>query len=144
MNIRLLQGNSQRMRTRHMWFWMRNIQLFWFFKIPNSCGTNNLTIPLYVASRLFSNRSQMTSKCGKNKKVAQEAQLSVLLIFLPHLTSSVIYCRTDQPQRGIYLFFYDKKAKSFKVMTSYTRLSSSKSLIRTNQNACRIQLIIEI
>ena len=26
--------------------------------------------------RLFSNRSQMTSKCGKNKKVAHEAQQS--------------------------------------------------------------------
>ena len=32
-----------------------------------------------VAVRLFSNRSQMTSKCGKNKKVAHEA----LLMFLP-------------------------------------------------------------
>ena len=30
-----------------------------------------------VAVRLFSNRSQMTSKCGKNKKVAHEAQPSV-------------------------------------------------------------------
>ena len=27
----------------------------------------------HVAVRLFSNRSQMTSKCGKNKKVAHEA-----------------------------------------------------------------------
>ena len=26
----------------------------------------------YVAVRLFSNRSQMTSRCGKNKKVADE------------------------------------------------------------------------
>ena len=26
----------------------------------------------------------MTSKCGKNKKVAHEAQPSVLLMFLPH------------------------------------------------------------
>ena len=26
----------------------------------------------HVAVRLFSNRSQMTSKCGKNKKVAHE------------------------------------------------------------------------
>ena len=30
-----------------------------------------------VAVRLFSNRSQMTSKCGKNKKVAHKAQPSV-------------------------------------------------------------------
>ena len=34
-----------------------------------------------VAMRLFSNRSQMTSKCGKNKKVAYEAQLSMSLMF---------------------------------------------------------------
>ena len=33
--------------------------------------------------RLFSNRSQMTSKCGKNKKVAHEAQ-PLSLMFLPH------------------------------------------------------------
>ena len=33
---------------------------------------------------LFSNRSQMTSKCGKNKKVAHKAQPSVSLMFLPH------------------------------------------------------------
>ena len=33
----------------------------------------------------FSNRSQMTSKCGKNKKVAHKAQPSVSLMFLPHL-----------------------------------------------------------
>ena len=34
--------------------------------------------------RLFSNRSQTTSKCGENKKVAHEAQPSVSLMFLPH------------------------------------------------------------
>ena len=32
-----------------------------------------LTNKFHVAVRLFSNRSQMTSKCGKNKKVAHEA-----------------------------------------------------------------------
>ena len=37
-----------------------------------------------IAVRLFSNRSQMTSTCGKNKKVAHEAQSSVSLMFLPH------------------------------------------------------------
>ena len=39
-----------------------------------------LTNRSHVAMRLFSNRSQMTSKCGKNKKVAHEAQPSVSLI----------------------------------------------------------------
>ena len=34
--------------------------------------------------RLFSNKSQRTSKCGENKQVAHEAQLSVSLMFLPH------------------------------------------------------------
>ena len=43
-----------------------------------------LTNRFHVAVRLFSNRSQMTSKCGKNKKVAREAQPSVSLMFLPH------------------------------------------------------------
>ena len=44
----------------------------------------NLTNRFHVAVRLFSNRSQMTSKCGKNKKVAHEAQPSVSQMFLPH------------------------------------------------------------
>ena len=43
-----------------------------------------LTNRFHVAVRLFSNRSQMTSKCGKNKKVAHEAKPSVSLMFLPH------------------------------------------------------------
>ena len=43
-----------------------------------------LTNRFHVAVRLFSNRSQMTSICGKNKKVAHEAQPSVSLMFLPH------------------------------------------------------------
>ena len=38
----------------------------------------------HVAVRLFSNRSQMTSKCGKNKKVAHKVQPSVSLMFSPH------------------------------------------------------------
>ena len=37
------------------------------------CERVYLTNRFHVAVRLFSNRSQMTSKCGKNKKVAHEA-----------------------------------------------------------------------
>ena len=44
---------------------------------------NYLTNRFQVAVRLFSNRSQMTSKCGKNKNVAHGAQPSVSLMFLP-------------------------------------------------------------
>ena len=43
-----------------------------------------LTNRFKVAMCLFSNRSQMTSKCGKNKKVAHKVQPSVSLMFLPH------------------------------------------------------------
>ena len=42
-----------------------------------------LTNRFHVAVHLFSNRSQMTSKCDKDE-VAHEAQPSVLLMFLPH------------------------------------------------------------
>ena len=47
------------------------------------CGLD-LTNRFHVAERLFSNRSQMRSKCGKNKEVAHEPQASVSLMFLPH------------------------------------------------------------
>ena len=33
--------------------------------------------------------AQMTSKCGKNKKVAHEPQASVSLMFLPQIVSSL-------------------------------------------------------
>ena len=49
-----------------------------------------LTNRFQVAVRLFSNRLQMTSKCGKNKKVADEAQPSVSLMFLPHFDLYII------------------------------------------------------
>ena len=35
--------------------------------------SNYLTNRFHVAGRLFSNRSEMASKCGKNKKAAHEA-----------------------------------------------------------------------
>ena len=43
-----------------------------------------LTNRFQVAVRLFSNRSQITPKCGRNRKVAHEAQPSVSLMFLPN------------------------------------------------------------
>ena len=42
-----------------------------FFREFHGCFY--LTNRFHVAGRLFSNRSQMTSKCGKNEKVAHEA-----------------------------------------------------------------------
>ena len=49
----------------------------YFVDVLNWLQFVSLTNRFQVAVHLFSNRSQMTSKCGKNKKVAHEAQLSV-------------------------------------------------------------------
>ena len=55
----------------------------WFVVLASLLATYiYLTNRFHVAVRLFSNRLQMTSKCGKNKKVAHEAIAS--LMFLPH------------------------------------------------------------
>jgi len=66
----------------------------------------NLTNRFHVAVRLFSNRSQMTSKCGKNKKVTHEAiserVTDVLTTFLRPLWSIT---ESDARQHGIYLFY---------------------------------------
>ena len=52
---------------------------------PISLFNIDLTNRFHVAVRLLSNRSQKTSKCGKNKKkVAHEESPSVSLMFLPH------------------------------------------------------------
>ena len=56
-----------------------------FFKIIIT-----LTNRFHAATRLFSDRLQMTSKFGKNKKVSQKAKLSVSPI-----------CVTDLQQHGI-------------------------------------------
>ena len=44
----------------------------------------HLTNRFQVAVHLFSDRSQMKSKCGKNKKVAHKVQLSVSLMLFSH------------------------------------------------------------
>ena len=57
----------------------------------------------HVAVGLFSNRSQRTSKCGKNIVTHSPAARVPLLCFYHILTSSVIYYWTDARQHGIYL-----------------------------------------
>ena len=58
------------------------------------------------------------------------------------LTSSVIYYWTGARQLGIYLFYVIKNYKKVLLMTSSIRLSSNRSWVRTNQNACITELII--
>ena len=61
----------------------------------------------HVAVRLFSNRSQKTSKCGKNISDTLGLPPRVPLFCSYHiLTSSVIYYWTDARQHGIYLLIW--------------------------------------
>ena len=55
------------------------------------CLHRSNRVRFHVAVRLFSNRSQMTSKCGKNKKVAHEGSWVCHWCSYHILTSSVIY-----------------------------------------------------
>ena len=59
---------------------------------------HNLTNRFQVAVHLFSNRSQMTSKCDKNKKVAHEAQrLWCLLIMRIMYQNKTRHCQHPWP-----------------------------------------------
>ena len=66
-----------------------------------------LTNRFHVAVRLFCNRLQMMSKCGKNKKVAS----SVSLMFLPYFD---VFCdlllNRRSATRNLFVL-YNKEAK---------------------------------
>ena len=57
------------------------------FLFRSSYKTNRFN----VAVVLFSNRSQTMSKCGKNISDTLASGSCVTSLFLPHLTSSVMY-----------------------------------------------------
>ena len=57
----------------------------------------NLTNRFYVAVSLFSNWSQMTSKCGKNKNVAHEAIAECVTDVLWSITE-----QTHENMDGVY------------------------------------------
>ena len=59
----------------HVYILWRSPQSPTILKKVNRYFTNRF----HVVMRLFSNRSQITSKCGKNKKVAHEATANKLL-----------------------------------------------------------------
>ena len=84
-----------------------------------------LTNRLHVAVRLFSNRSQMMSKCGKDKKVAHEAQPSVSLMFLPHF--EVLYDLLLNRRTATWNLFvlYNKKLKYTGKMPFYFEFGHS-------------------
>ena len=101
-----------------------------------------LTNRFQVAMRLFSNRSQMTSKCGKNKKVAHKAQLSVSLMFLPHFDVLCDLLLNRCMATWNLFALYNKELKKVLMMMSSIHLSSNRSYVRTNHNACITELII--
>ena len=74
----------------------------------------HLTNRFHVAGLLFSNRSQMTSKCGKNKKVAHEAQPSVSLMFLPHFDVLCDLLLNRRTATWNLFVLYNKKNKNIR------------------------------
>ena len=57
---------------------------------------DTIHVQLATCTYLFSNRSQMTSKCDKNTKVTHEGKTGVLLLFLPYFDVYVI-CNSTEP-----------------------------------------------
>ena len=71
--------------------------MLWSRAVVSRVEYNWLTNRFHVAVRLFSNRSQMTSKCGKNKEVA--------VMFLPDFDVTCDLLLKDPRKHGIYLFY---------------------------------------
>ena len=131
----LSQGVIKTSSRRHA---LLLIYLVWHL-VSMTTHAIKLTNRFHVAVRLFSDRSQMTSKCGKNKKGTQKHSTSrvihVLATFWRPLTS-VIYYWTDARQQGIHLFYTIKEQKHV------DDIISTLSIDRTNQNSRTIWLMI--
>ena len=90
--------------------------LEWLFLFFQYCYAGTIIVPaivsltnrFHVAVRLFCNKSQMTSKCDKNKKVTHKAEPSVSLMFLPHFDVLCDHYWADPWQHGTYLFYIIK------------------------------------
>jgi len=85
-----------------------------------------------VAVHLFSNRSKMTSKCGKNKKSGTQGYSRVCHWCSYHiLMSSVINHWTDARQHGIYLFYTIKKQTILKIFKHNSKAGPLPTLTNT-------------
>ena len=77
----------------------------------------------------------MMPKCGKNKKVAHEAQPSVSLMFLPHFD---ILCdlllNRHMATWNLFLLYNKELKKSFNDDVIYT--SALQQIISENQSEC--------
>ena len=89
-----------------------------------------LTNRFRVTVRLFSNRSQMTSKCAENKEVVHEPQASVSLqMFLPHFD---IFCDLllNRPTAtwNLLVFYNNQKRKKTDTRTYLVPLLTVRGL----------------
>ena len=77
----------------------------------------------------------MTSKCGKNTKVAHEAQPSVLLMFLPHFDILCDLLLNRRTATWNLFVLYNKEF--FKKFNDYVIYSSVlQKIISENQSEC--------
>ena len=67
-----------------------------------------VTSRFHVAVQLFRNRLQMTSKCGKNKKVAHEL-LGECVTDVPTTFSCLLWSITEQMQGNVESFYHLKQ-----------------------------------
>ena len=79
----------------------------------------HLTNGFHGAVRLFGYRSQMTSKRGKNKKEAHEAQSSVSLMFLPYFDVLCDLLLKRHTVTWNLFVLYNKKFKYTEKMSFY-------------------------
>ena len=97
-----MRGNPCLLNTNNLTLQVSSLVSSLMDKILRGIRKNDveyLTNRFHIAMRLFSNRSQMTSKCGKNNEVARNPQVSVSQTFLPHF--DVLWdlqCITEQTQ----------------------------------------------
>ena len=86
-----------------------------------------LTNRFHVVVGLFSNRSQMTSKCGKNNEVAHEPQASVSLMFLPHFDVPYdLLLNRPTATWNLLVLYNDQKRKKTDTLTCLVPLDCSR------------------
>ena len=66
----------------------------------------HFTNRFHVAMCQFSNRSQMTSKCGKNKEVAHKLQNSLKIQYCFTIHSKYFYSKEPKNFAAFYLFIF--------------------------------------
>ena len=87
---------------------------------------------ILVLSLKQPNRSQMTSKCGKNKEVAYKPQASVTLMFFLHfdVLCDLLLSRLTETW-NLFVLYYDQKRKTTDTNTCLIPLDSSLAYMYT-------------